>query len=123
MEPESEQDSNQEIGVASESVNEPTSRNVSRGLLALFDQAFVSLNNFITFILVAQFCSRDDLNLYVLAWSIFNVFRVIQERGLAAPYFVFAHEKDRQNDTFSGSSLTHQFLFCLLYTSPSPRDS
>lgn len=88
-------------------------RKLTQVFFALVDQGFVSLNNFVTFILVSKFCSRDDLNLYVLAWSIFNIFRVIQERGLAAPYFVFAHDKDQQRDSFLGSSLIHQALFAV----------
>lgn len=90
-------------------------RDWTKGLLALIDQGFVSLNNFVTFILVAQFCqSRGDVNLYVLAWSIFNILRVIQERGLAAPYFVFSHERGRDVVTFLGSSLIHQSIFAAL---------
>ncbi len=86
-----------------------------KGLLALVDQAFVSLNNFVTFILVAKFCpDRSDIDLYFLAWSIFNVLRVIQERGLAAPYFVFSHQEERDGRSFLGSSLVHQFCFGVL---------
>ena len=98
-------------------VDEPESlnskRNVSDGLLALTDQAFVSLNSFVTVFLVARLCESQDINLYALAWSILNFFRVIQERTLAAPYFVFAHEKDRNASTFLGSSLTHQGVFAI----------
>jgi len=113
MQRENEPDLHREIEATSETDSEPNSRNLTRGLLALIDQGFVSLNNFVTFILVAKFCSREDLNLYVLAWSIFNVFRVIQERGLAAPYFVFAHDKNRDNASMSGSSLVHQVLYAI----------
>ena len=101
-------------------ISEPESaaanpRNVLKGLLALVDQAFVSLNNFVTFILVAKFCpDRSDIDLYFLAWSIFNVLRVIQERGLAAPYFVFAHAEERDGRSFLGSSLVHQFCYAIV---------
>ena len=89
-------------------------RNLHDGVLALMDQAFVSLNSFVTVFLVAQLCSTRDINLYALAWSILNFFRVIQERTLAAPYFVFAHEQDQDKPTFLGSSLTHQGAFAVL---------
>ena len=95
---------------------EPTGgkRDFLKALYALVDQGFVSLTNFITFVLVAKFGSRDDVNLYVLAWSIVNVARVIQERGLAAPYFVFANQSDRDRQTFLGSSLFHQSVFAVI---------
>lgn len=86
---------------------------VVRGLLALMDQGFVSLNTFVTIILVARLCGQSDLNLYALAWSILNIFRVIQERLLGAPYVVFAHEEGRDSRSFLGSSLRQQFLFSL----------
>ena len=105
---------NIDAAINSDESPESTRRNLTRGLLALVDQAFVSLNNFITFVIVAQLCDRSDLNLYVLAWSIFNIFRVIQERGLAAPYFVFSHEKHRDLPSLLGSSLVHQALFAVV---------
>ena len=92
----------------------PKKRDFLSVFFALVDQGFVSLNNFVTFILVAKFGSRSDVNLYVLAWSIVNVLRVIQERGLAAPYFVFANEPDRDQRSFLGSSLVHQFAFSII---------
>ena len=60
---------------------------------------------------VAKFCTSGDLNVYVLAWSILCFFRVIQERMLAAPYVVFAHQSDRENSAFLGSSLVQQGWF------------
>ena len=89
-------------------------RKVQHGILALVDQAFVSLNTFVTMIFVAQLCLQSEFNRYALAWSVFAIFRVIQERALAAPYVVFAHERDRDGPTFLGSSLVHQCCFSLL---------
>ena len=94
-----------------ESLN--SKRNICDGLLALADQAFVSLNSFVIVFLVSRLCEIQDINLYALTWAILNFFRVIQERTLAAPYFVFAHEKDRNASTFLGSSLTHQGVYAI----------
>ena len=102
------------MSVKDEHATLDTKRTVIDGLLALTDQALVSLNSFVTVFLVSQLCSSRDVNLYALAWSILNFFRVIQERSLAAPYFVFAHEKDRDAIRFLGSSLTHQSVFALV---------
>jgi O-antigen/teichoic acid export membrane protein len=101
------------IGIES-SINmpqRPERKPFAKVLLALSDQAFVSLNSFVTMMIVAKFCPVNELNVYVLAWSILCFCRVIQERLLAAPYVVFAHQADRENAAFLGSSLTHQFLF------------
>lgn len=89
----------------------PTRKPLTKVILALADQAFVSLNSFVTMMVVVKFCSTGDLNVYVLAWSILCFFRVIQERMLAAPYVVFAHQPDRENSSFLGSSLVQQGWF------------
>lgn len=92
---------------------------MSKVVLALSDQAFVSLNSFVTMMVVAKFCSADELTVYVLAWSILCFFRVIEERMLASPYVVFAHQADRENSAFLGSSLVQQVVFsvasCLVF--------
>jgi len=92
----------------------PARKSLTKVVLALADQAFVSLNSFVTMVVVAKFCSSGDLNVYVLAWSILCFFRVIQERMLAAPYVVFAHQPDRENSAFLGSSLIQQGWFSLV---------
>lgn len=84
---------------------------LGQGFLALLDQGFVSLNTFVTLILVAKLCGKSAVNLYVLAWSLLNVVRVIQERLIAAPYVVFAHQENRDRQTFLGSSLIQQAAF------------
>ena len=87
---------------------------LTKVILALADQAFVSLNSFVTMMVVVKFCSTGDLNVYVLAWSILCFFRVIQERMLAAPYVVFAHQPERENPAFLGSSLVQQVWFSIV---------
>lgn len=82
-------------------------------VLALADQAFVSLNSFVTMMVVAKLCSADELAVYVLALSILFFFRVIQERLLGAPYVVFAHQAHRENSAFLGSSLIQQAFFSI----------
>ena len=93
--------------------SDPTSvrRHAVDVVLALADQVFISLTTFVTMILVAKWCGTADLNVYVLAWSVLNFFRVIQERALAAAYVVYAHETGRDSVAFLGSSLAHQGLF------------
>lgn len=92
----------------------PAQKPLTKVILALADQAFVSLNSFVTMMVVTKFCSTGDLNVYVLAWSILCFFRVIQERMLAAPYVVFAHQIDRENSAFLGSSLIQQAWFSIV---------
>jgi O-antigen/teichoic acid export membrane protein len=89
----------------------PASKPMTKVILALADQGFVSLNSFATMMVVAKFCSASELNAYVLAWAVLCFFRVIQERMLAAPYVVFAHQPDRPNPPFLGSSLIQQAGF------------
>lgn len=88
--------------------------NVLRGFLALVDQGFVSLNSFVTIILVAQLCGQSAVNVYALAWSVLNIVRVLQERLLAAPYTVLVHQPHRDQPLFLGSSLAQQAGFSLL---------
>lgn len=87
--------------------------NLFNGFLALTDQGLVSLNTFVTMVLVVKLGDRGDVNLFALVFSIVSVFRVAQERALAAPYVVFAHQPDRNRPAYLGSSLVHQAGFGL----------
>lgn len=103
-----------DTGTSAESEDLSVAKQTLSGLAALVDQGFVSFNTFATLILVAKLCPRADLNVYALAWTILCFFRVVQERLLAAPYFVFAHQPDRNPKRFLGSSLIHQICFATL---------
>ena len=92
-------------------LSETTRQQLTHGFLALMDQGFVSLNTFLTLILVAKLGGQSAVNLYVLAWSILNVARVVQERMIGAPYVVFAHQEIRDRQAFLGSSLIQQAIF------------
>ena len=91
--------------------SQTTRQKLTHGFLALADQGFVSLNTFLTLILVAKLGGQSAVNLYVLAWSILNVARVVQERMIGAPYVVFAHQEVRNQQSFLGSSLIQQLVF------------
>lgn len=92
---------------------------VSSGLLAVFDQGLVSLTSFLTMILMARFCSKAEVGVYALAWSLLNIARVVQERAIGAPYVVLVHQPQRHTAGFTASSLVHQtamgFLSSLLF--------
>ena len=77
----------------------------------MLDQGFVSLNTFLTLILVAKLGGQSAVNLYVLAWNLLNVARITQERMIGAPYVVFAHQETRDRPAFLGSSLVQQAVF------------
>ena len=76
-------------------LQQTTRQKLTHGFLAMLDQGFVSLNTFLTLILVAKLGGQSAVNLYVLAWSLLNVARITQERMIGAPYVVFAHQETR----------------------------
>jgi O-antigen/teichoic acid export membrane protein len=98
-------------GEAADDPPQTIRQKLTQGFLALVDQGFVSLNTFLTLILVAKLGGQSAVNLYVLAWSILNVARVLQERMIGAPYVVFAHQDARDQQSFLGSSLIQQAIF------------
>lgn len=86
-----------------------------RASLALVDQAVVSGTNFATSIIIARFCDKAQLGLYLLAWSTIFIFNEVLSAVITTPYVVMSPtlQSERQAG-YRGSALLHQVLLSLV---------
>ncbi len=92
----------------------PVSCELSRGILALSDQIIVSGTSFATLAIIAHVCSKPEVGIFHLAWTIVGLLRTAQERMLSAPYLVFVHREGHNEVTWLGSTLVHQAIFAAI---------
>jgi O-antigen/teichoic acid export membrane protein len=59
-----------------------------RGVLTLLDQGFVSLTNFSTGILIGRYCSKGELGLYMLGYSVILFAVAFQQMLVSSPYIL-----------------------------------
>ena len=84
---------------------------VKQGSIVLFDQGFLSIANFITGVLVARACSKEDYGLYVLAWSLLLIFSSILRAIVQVPFTVYIPRlSDQEKNVYQGSTLIHTLL-------------
>ena len=82
---------------------------LQKSALSVFDQAVVSGTSFVTAVILARNCPREELGIYYLALSLIFFVRGIQEQLVSAPYMIYCGRK--QGDAlaeYAGSSLFHQ---------------
>ena len=80
-----------------------------RGLLALCDQAVVSLTNFATGVIIGRVCGREELGVYTLAWTLLTMGTGICSALIATPYTVFGPLLVRsRRRRYLGSIFVHQ---------------
>jgi O-antigen/teichoic acid export membrane protein len=82
---------------------------LQKSALSVFDQAVVSGTSFVTAVILARNCPREELGIYYLALSLVFFVRGIQEQLVSAPYMIYCGRK--QGDAlaeYAGSSLLHQ---------------
>lgn len=78
---------------------------------ALLDQGIVSATNFVTNVLVANYCLPRNFGIFYLAISLMYFVRGIQEQLVSAPYTIFWHRRDpAKSAIYTGSTLVHQVL-------------
>ncbi len=86
-----------------------------KGVLSIFDQAVVSGTNFATSVIIGRMCSKEELGVYYLAFSIVLLVRGIQEQIVSAPYMIYCHRRrGRELASYTGSTLVHQAMISLL---------
>jgi O-antigen/teichoic acid export membrane protein len=90
-------------------------RALHQGILSLADQAVVSATNFLTGVIIARTCFKDELGLYMLGFSLILLMTDFQTSLITTPYMVYAPRlRGRAHALYTGSTLIHQLAFCLL---------
>lgn len=86
-----------------------------QGIISLADQAVASATSFITGIIIARACTKDEMGLYMLGLSLIVMITNFQTSLITTPYMVYAPRlKGRAHALYTGSTLIHQLAFCLL---------
>ena len=86
-----------------------------QGIVSLADQAVVSATNFVTGVIIARTCSKEELGLYVLGFSLVFLMTDFQTSLISTPYMIYAPRlKERAHALYTGSTLIHQLAFSLL---------
>ncbi|HEX5102882.1 MAG TPA: lipopolysaccharide biosynthesis protein, partial [Pirellulaceae bacterium] len=82
---------------------------LQKSALSVFDQAVVSGTSFVTAVILARQCPREELGVYYLALSLIFFVRGIQEQIVCAPYMIYCSRKQGTAlAEYAGSSLIHQ---------------
>jgi O-antigen/teichoic acid export membrane protein len=86
-----------------------------QGIVSLADQAVASATNFLTGVIIARACSKEELGLYMLGFSLILLITDFQTSLITIPYMVYAPRlKGKAHALYTGSTLIHQLAFCLL---------
>jgi O-antigen/teichoic acid export membrane protein len=86
-----------------------------QGIVSLADQAVASATNFLTGVIIARACSKEQLGLYMLGFSLILLMTDFQTSLITTPYMVYAPRlKGKAHALYTGSTLIHQSTFCLL---------
>jgi len=65
-------------------------RALHQGIISLADQAVASATNFATGIIIARACSKEELGLYMLGFSLIFLMTDFQTSLITTPYMVYA---------------------------------
>ena len=89
-------------------------RGLSQGLFSLADQAVASITNFVTGVILARSCSKEEFGLYMLALTLILLLTDIQTSLIATPYMIYGPRlKGCAQALYSGSTLIHQTAFSI----------
>ena len=81
----------------------------------LADQGVVSAANFFAGVIIGRSCSKEELGLYMLGFSIVLLVTDLQVSLVSTPYTVYSpHVKGRSLRLYAGSSLIHEFALSLI---------
>ncbi len=83
-----------------------------RGLLALIDQVVASATNFLTGMIVARACTREEFGIYVLCFNVIMFILDIQTALISSSYMVYSQRlKDGAHAEYTGNTIIQQLLF------------
>lgn len=88
-----------------------------QSIISFADQAVASGTNFLTGVIIGRVCSKDELGLYTLGFSLVTLIISLQISLITTPYMVYAPRlKGRAHALYTGSTLLHQLALCLIAT-------
>lgn len=86
-----------------------------QGIIALSDQGVSSLTNFVTGIILARACGKEQLGLYVLGFSLVLFIMGIQDSLILSPFTVYSPRLTGIDlARYCGSTLIHQWILSAL---------
>jgi len=86
-----------------------------QSVVSLADQTVSSATNFLTGVIIARACSKEELGLYMLGFSLILLMTEFQTSLITTPYMVYAPRlSGRAHALYTGSTLIHQLAFCLV---------
>ena len=84
------------------------------GAASIFDQAIVSATNFATTLIIARLCSKEEVGVYYLAWTIILFVVAAQGNLISIPYTIYCCRREGQSlASYAGSTLVHQLAISL----------
>jgi O-antigen/teichoic acid export membrane protein len=92
-------------------------KDFQRGYLTLLDQGITSFSNFLTGVIIARSCTKEEFGIYAVAFSIVIIMVEIQTRLISNPYMVYIKSNIvGSKNKYSGSTLLHQLVFSVVIT-------
>jgi O-antigen/teichoic acid export membrane protein len=86
-----------------------------QSVLSLVDQGVSSATGFLTGVIIARACSKQELGLYMLGFSLVTLVTDLQTALITTPYMVYAPRlRGRAHASYTGSTLIHQLAFCMI---------
>lgn len=86
-----------------------------QSVFSLADQGISSATNFLTGVIIARACSKEELGLYMLGFSLILLTGDLQTSLIATPYMIYAPRlKGDAHGLYTGSTLIHQLALSLL---------
>ena len=87
----------------------------SNGMISLADQMVASATNFLTGIILARNCSKEEFGLYMLCFSVVLFAFDLQTSLLSSPYMVYSQRLEgKRHAAYTGNLLVQQALLAVL---------
>jgi O-antigen/teichoic acid export membrane protein len=88
---------------------------LGKGIVALADQGVVSAANFSTGLIIGRICSKEQLGLYMLGFTIIMFIMNVQSCLISTPYTIYSpHLQGVDLNRYTGSTLLHQLVLSFL---------
>ncbi len=89
-------------------------RSLRSGAASIFDQAVVSAANFATMLIIARLCSKEEVGIYYLAWTMVLFIMALQGSLISVPYTMYCCRREGHSlASYAGSTLVHQLITSL----------